>query len=280
MSPFTSTILSIIFLVAGAVAVYTMSALQGAKVTNTKAYKLVHMVAGWVFAALFLVIFFFMAARVRIYWEESSPRISIHVALSMALLALVIVKVSIKRLFPLLGKHYFMLGILTYSLSFAMVGITAGYYIIWRYEERSVASQEKLGVDMLELNLGKELFIEKCTTCHLLKEIMTPRSPGAWAKVVSEMIEIAEPRIKPAEGEQILNYLSKTHGPVITGKAGATPVELHCLPCHEATEIYRQEHGRTGWTQIVRQMRQYDAELIPEDKIDDIVDYIMEKKQK
>jgi len=281
MSPLISTILSIIFLVAGGIAVYTLSALQGRKIENPKPYMRIHGIAGWVFAALFAVIFVFMLVRIKGYWEESSPRISIHVALATALVAMIALKVSIKRAFPQLGRHTFILGILIYAISFAMVGITAGYYLIWRYEERPALTQDKLQTHMLEENMGKELFIQRCSTCHLLKDIMAPRSAEAWAKVVNEMIEIAEPRIKPAEGEQIINYLSKTHGPALSEPAaGASPVEIHCLPCHKAAEVYAQEHGRAGWTEIVKQMRLYDAELIPEDKVDEIVNYLLENQRK
>ncbi len=80
MGPLLSTILSGIFLILGAVAVYTMVSVQGARsVSHPRVYLAVHRISGWLFAALFVVIFVFMLQRVEDYWEEASPRVNIHI---------------------------------------------------------------------------------------------------------------------------------------------------------------------------------------------------------
>ena len=132
---------------------------------------------------------------------------------------------------------------------------------------------------MLEERLGKELFIQKCSICHMLKDIMIPRSPKAWEKVVNDMISLAEPRITPDEGEQILNYLARTHVPkTFKGSPEATPVEKHCLPCHEATEVFAKRHSSAGWKEIVKQMAEYDSETVPSGKIDEIVEFLLKNQ--
>jgi nitrate/TMAO reductase-like tetraheme cytochrome c subunit len=281
LSPVVSTLLSGIFLLAGAIAVYTLSSLQGGrKVSNPGLYRQIHRVAGWAFVGLFVVVFVFMLARVEDYWEESSARIAIHVALACSLVVMLIAKVLIPRFFSGLGKNLFALGFTAYVLSFVMVAITAGYYLLWRYEEHPRISHRSWQSHMLEERIGKELFIQKCSICHVLNEIMTPRSAESWAEVVNDMILLAEPRITPDEGEQILFYLARTHTPApFKGPAEATLVEKHCLPCHNATEVYAESRGRVAWKEIVGQMVEYDPETVPSEKVDEIVEFLL-KNQK
>lgn len=281
MSPFLSTLLSGIFLGAGAVAVYTLIALQGGrKVSSPKLYIRIHRIAGWLCFALFTLVFVFMLARVENYWEESSPRIAIHVALACGLVVIFIVKVLIPRFFPTLRKNLFTIGFVAYVMSFVMVTISAGYYIIWRYEEFPRVSHKEKETHMLEERFGKELFIEKCSICHMLKDIMTPRSAEAWEKVVNEMISLAEPRITPDEGEQILHYLARSHiSKPFKGSPEATPVEKHCLPCHKPTEVFAERHSGAAWKEIVWQMTEYDAQIVPPDRIDEIVDFLLKQQQ-
>lgn len=276
MAPLLSTILSGIFLLFGAIAVYIMMSVQGARsVSNPKLYLIIHRILGWLFVALFIVISVFMLQRVGNYWEESSPRINFHVTLAVSLFSLLAVKIMIPRFFPKLRKNLFFLGIGVYLISFTLVGITGGYYLMRKLESAPYISHAKLDSHLLDEKLGKELFIEKCSTCHVLENIMRPRSAEAWEKVVNDMVVLAEPRITRDEGGQILHYLTMTQVPKPVIKPDeASLMQKHCLPCHDATEIFSKRYNRTGWTEIVKQMNQYDAELVPAEKIDEMVDFL------
>lgn len=280
MGPLWTTILSCVCLAFGAIAVYTMMARSGRDISKPERYRIFHAVSGWIFILLFLVIFVFMIIRVENYWEESSPRIAIHVTLAVALLLMLVVKASIPRIFPKLGRHLFALGFTAYLAAFTLVGITAGYYLIWRLEEMPYISHTRFSEHMVETmmdeRLGKELFITKCSTCHILENIMQPRSVESWESVVNDMVALAEPRINLDEASQILHYLSLTHVPRSPDASEqASPVERHCLPCHEATEIYQHHLGRPAWMEIVRQMHEYDPNIVPEDKMEEIVDFLV-----
>ena len=112
MNPLVSTILSILFLIVGGIAVAMMLSVQGrGKLQNPKLVIRIHKAMGWAYVALFLVLFFFMLGRIGGYWEESSARIALHVALSVGLFFLLIEKVIIPRSFPRLGKHLFSFGV-------------------------------------------------------------------------------------------------------------------------------------------------------------------------
>lgn len=280
MGPLVSSIVSGIFLVAGAVALYTMLSIQGGrKVSNPKLFVLIHKAAGWLFVLSFVVMFVFMLERIEDYWEESAARIALHVTLAVALFLLLAIKVLLAKYFKGLSKNLFPVGILVYLMAFTLVGITGGYYLMRLLSKTPYISHARLAERMYDERLGKELFITKCSTCHSLDRIMQPRSIASWEKVVNDMVAIADPRIKPDEAEQILYYLTQTHVPkAYEGTAEASLVDTHCLPCHNAQDIYMNHYNRTGWMEIVQQMNKYDPEIVPADKIGEIVDYLLQNQ--
>lgn len=280
MSPLLSAVISMIFLAAGGIAVYLMLRIEGGKETeNYQRLAGWHRLCGWFFGAIFIIMFLFMLARVENYWEESSPRIAIHVALAVTLFLLLLLKIAIPRYFKKLNKHLFLLGGATYLTAFTMVWIAAGYYFIWQYEESPYISHGEIPREMVDRELGKHLFIDKCSTCHLLENIMHRRSRKSWENVVNRMVEMAAPRIAPGEGAQILHYLTSTHVPEkqAYGK-DASPLAKYCLPCHAAREIRSKSYSRTGWKETVEEMRGYAPELIPRDKTAEIIDYLVNLK--
>lgn len=278
LSPLWSTIISIVFLILGGIALYTMLAVQGRRqAPDYRRYATWHRVAGWLFVIFFLVMFVNMLQRVYDYWEESPALIALHVTLAVALVFLLALKVLIPRFYPKLLKNLFFLGATIYLLAFTLVWITAGYYLVRQYQGAPYILHAELPKHLLDVEMGKHLFINRCSTCHLLENIMRKRDVASWEEVVGRMIELAAPRIKPAEGVQILHYLIETHTPRTVEEG--TILEKHCLPCHKPMEILGVNYNRAGWRESVRQMREYGPEFIPEEKINEIVDFLMEMQQ-
>lgn len=280
MSPFPSAIVSIIVLLFGLVAVFAMITVQGGRTSKAAFYTRLHKWAGYSFAVLFMFLFATMLWRVEDYWEESSSRVVFHVVLSLMVFFLLSLKIFIARSHKHMSAHLFNLGVLAFALTFTSVGITAGYYAIWRAKKEPYISHAGITPGMEDIALGKELFITKCSTCHVLDTIMRDRSPVGWEKVVNDMVELAAPRITVDEGKQILNYLVNTHVPKpVEVTPETTIIQARCLPCHKATEIFKVKHTRAEWTSIVKQMHGNAPELIPLDKVSEIVDYLVETQQ-
>lgn len=277
VAPIWSSVLSLVFLGVGAVCLFLILMAQGRpQVEDYKRLARYHRWAGRLFSGLFFLLFIFMLARIEDQWEESSARIALHVALATALLVLIILKISIPRYFPKLRQHLFLLGVSIYVAAFTMVGITAGYYLIWKYEEVPYLSHAELSPKMLETAMGKQLFIEKCSTCHLLENIMHPRSEEAWEKIMTRMVALAAPRITPAEGGQILHYLALTHTPRSVGEGSL--LRMYCFPCHEKeSDILVENYSRSDWRESVRRMREYGPDIIPEEKVGEIVDFLVQE---
>ena len=281
MHPSVSSIVSILFLLIGAVALYSMMTKLGSQQTSHPSlHSKLHKFAGWIFIVLFLVFFIVMLGRLRNYWEELPSRLTLHIVLALVLFLLLLVKVTIARFFPSLAKNLFLLGLGAYIAAFTLVGITGGYYLIRRFEHLPYIYHAELPEQMLDERLGKELFISKCSTCHMLKDVMKPRSKEAWEKVANEMFLLAEPRITADEIGQLLYYLTSTHVPKpFTGSEDASIVEKHCLPCHEAKDIYEKRFSRAAWMEILEEMNGYGPELVPKEKLPEIADFL-ERTQK
>jgi hypothetical protein len=278
LTPLWSTIISIAFLILGGIALYTMLSVQGRRQPpDYRRYAAWHRVAGYLFVIVFVVMLIFMLQRVEDYWEESPARIALHVTFAVALFFLLTLKVLIPRFYPKLLKNMFVLGISVYLLAFTLVWITAGYYLVRQYHGTPYISHAELPEHILDAEIGKQLFISRCSVCHLLQDIMQPRDAASWESVVERMIELAAPRITPAEGAQIFHYLAATHTPQAVEEG--TLLEMHCLPCHKPREILEVNYSRSGWRQVVSRMREYGPEFVPEEKIEEIVDLLMEMQQ-
>ncbi len=239
-----------------------------------KRYLIVHKIFGYSFAALFLLMFIAMVWRAPVHWEGSSPRVAGHVALAVAVLFLLSLKILIPRYFRRLSGTLFGLGIIIYAMSFALFGVTGGYYIIRHAKDEPGVTYEE--IPHPDTELGKELFITKCSTCHVLRDIMRPREVESWKEVINKMVDLAAPRITVDEGSQILYYLSQTHVPERPSpQEEPSMLEQHCLPCHEAGEIRKRDHSRTEWRALVEQMHEYAPTIVPANKFDEIVDRLV-----
>lgn len=279
MSPAVSTAVTAVFLLAGALAVWTMTAmLSRADNSGRIPYRKIHRVSGWVFFLLLLLMFVTMFGRIENFWEESPPRIALHFALATALLFLAAVKVGAARYGKGLGKHLFGLGIGVYLLAFPMAIITGSYYIVRVLEGSPYLSHAALP-DHLDEQLGKTLLIDKCTTCHLLLDVLKPRTAPDWEETVSRMVALARPRIKPMEGRQILHYLVLNHTPreVTPEEREGTPFQRYCTYCHTWAEMEPHRLDQEGWEQVVRRMHGHAPELIPLERAGEIAAYFAER---
>ena len=193
-----------------------------------------------------------MTIRVAHYTDEFSSRITWHFSLAIALLCLLVIKISIPRIFPNLGRNLFSLGAGVYLLAFPVVVITAGYHIEKIITHEPYVYHGDFDKDFADERLGKEFLITKCSTCHVIETILKPRSEKAWGIVVNR-IALAQPKIRAGEASQILAYLGKNFAPKpIATTASASLIEKHCLPCHEEKEIeISLQSDRTYYQQII-----------------------------
>ena len=277
LSPKATTILSLLFVLAGSVSlVIMMGKLGGKQFARPEFATRVHRVMGWSFAVLYLFLLIVMIGRIERYWETAPARIAIHVALAVSLFVLLCVKIAIPRLFPGLSRHLFVFGVSVYLVAFVLVGITAGYYLLQTFRGVPYISHSTLPGRMEDPRLGLELFITRCSVCHPLRDILTPRKPKEWEAIVTRMVKLAEPRISPDEAGQVLDYLQATRVPKPSAPMARTSlVGRYCSACHVIEDIERRHFDRTEWTKIVSRMSKRAPDIVPPDNIKTIVDALV-----
>ena len=213
MSPEISTIVSILFLVLGTASVWTMMMRFGRQSTS-HTLLIIHKVSGWLFTLMFIVMTVVMTERMTRHWEQLSALTTIHGTLAVALLLLLTLKLVIPRFFPGLAKHLFLLGVSAFLLAFTLVGISAGYYLVLKIRKIPYISHNDLSNTDLDAQRGKQFLIVKCSTCHIVKDILgNYNSPEEWEKIVNRMVKLAAPQITPGEARQIIYFLATEYGP-------------------------------------------------------------------
>lgn len=212
MSPELSTIVSIVFLVLGAVSAGTMMMRLGRQSTDP-AFLIIHRVAGWLFVLLFVVMTAVMTERMTRHWEALSALNTMHGTLAVALLLLLALKVIIPRFFPGFAKHLFLLGLSTFLLAFTMVGVSAGHYLVLKIRKIPYISHNDLSNTELDAQRGKQFLIVKCATCHIVKDILSSNNSNEeWERIVNRMVKLAAPQITPGEARQIIYFLTTEYG--------------------------------------------------------------------
>jgi mono/diheme cytochrome c family protein len=279
MTPLPSAILTCVFILCGIAAMMIMlNRLGGTESQPTPRQILWHQFFGWVFAASFVVLFATMFVRFYSFWEEHPPRIVFHYTVAFAIPLLLFLKIAIPRKYPSLRKHLFQLGVVVLLLALLTAGSGLAHYFVRLTQKTPYLSHAPDKAEP-DLAMGKELFIERCGTCHLLENILRPRPAQNWEKVVEDMTMIAWPRIRPDEATQILFYLTETRSPK-DGGAGPSELQTHCFSCHETGEIFTKQRTRREWDAIVRAMTDIAPEKVPANQHDRIVDALVETQEK
>jgi uncharacterized membrane protein YuzA (DUF378 family) len=226
MSPEMSTIVSILFLVLGTASVWTMMMRFGRQSTSHR-LLLIHKVAGWSFTIAFAVMVAVMTERMTRHWEPLSALTTVHSTLAVTLLFLLTLKLVIPRFFPGLAKHLFLLGVSVFLIAFTLVGISAGYYLVLKIRKVPYISHNDLTNTELDSQRGKQFLIVKCSTCHIVKDILVKNTPEEWEKIVNRMVKLAAPQITPGEARQIIYFLATEYSTRSGGPAPrpASPVK-------------------------------------------------------
>lgn len=273
MPPLPSALLACALLLCGAAAVVVMMNRLGRPESQPLPRQVVlHRVFGWAFTAAFVVLFGTMFGRLYAYWEEDPARVVLHYTAAFALLLLLVLKVAIPRLYPGFRKHLFAIGVSVFALAFLTAASALSHYLVRVTQRMPYLSRAALSTAP-DLELGKQLLIERCRTCHILDEILRPRPAEAWGTVVEAMTRLAWPRIRPDEAQQILHYLVATRVP--QGPAagtGHTLLDEHCLICHEPAEIFARSRTRQEWDGVVRRMSNMAPDLVPDSRHASLVD--------
>jgi len=183
--------LSIAVAVSALVAVFTMyEALgrDGSRFSPERLKKL-HRLNGLIYLLLFAVIAYFCLSHLAVTKSEPSPRGALHGVLSLAVLAVLALKVLTLRFYRRFYSHARVYGIVAALLTAGMVGTSGGYYLLVHGFAPAPAAEPggksallipapALRTDRASISKGKGLYEEKCTPCHDPESNETIVGPG------------------------------------------------------------------------------------------------------
>lgn len=199
---FLKALLSLLLFVLASAGMYVMFETFGRSTPRfaVDRMKSIHKIVGYLYVALFvfisyLCIGFAMASR-----NDPSPRAALHIVLALSIAVLFLLKVLYVRVYRQFYAHAKTIGVAIGLLSFVLVGLSGGFYLITSrfgrdltvdksvyYELKgpllTVRQLERPGievirVDALSIARGRTLFESKCAICHDPNGTRTIVGPG------------------------------------------------------------------------------------------------------
>jgi hypothetical protein len=187
----TSILLGLVFVLLGGINVWlVLEAWSRVKTAKASARMLaLHRVGGYLFIALFCVMAYLMIGRIRAGGGDSSPTVTLHLALAMILPPLLFIKVLIARYYR--NQHSLLLpiGLTVFVLAFVLVTSAVGPYLA-RASKTEEVSIDPSHAPTVTINLteASELMQKRCSKCHSLDRVVGARKDAqGWLATVNRI---------------------------------------------------------------------------------------------
>ena len=156
MQAHINSIIAVFFLLIGAIAVGLMLELKGKPKDRlmNRQMILAHRILGYAFVVLYMIMLYIMIVKSSNYQEELSPRAILHVAMAVALMPLIVIKILIARRYKVMTGRLLGLGVGILITAFVLSSITAGHYLL-HYEDISYTSITAVDSDILDEKTGR-----------------------------------------------------------------------------------------------------------------------------
>jgi ferredoxin-NADP reductase len=237
------------------------------KAANASARMLaLHRIGGYLFIALFCVMTYFMAARLRGGGVDSSATVTIHLALAMILSPLLFIKVLIARYYKNQHSLLMPIGLTIFVLAFVLVASTAGPYLMRTSKiERVSIDPARMPPVAIDMNMASDLTQKRCSKCHNLDRVVGARKDAqGWVATVDRMRQIPGAGISEADAQIIVSYLAsqaqaKGSGADVKLEVARALVDQRCGRCHSLDRVYKAVEAPAKWREIVTRMVGYAA---------------------
>ncbi len=212
--------LSLMLLLLTLLAMFTMFEVLGRteKRFNVTTLMKIHRLNGKIYFALYLIIAYFCLDFILETKTDLSPRATFHGVFALAVIVLLLLKVSFVRIYRQFYGYVKTLGILIALITFGMVGTSGGYYLLITkfgtdvifkkiVNEKKRVSKETmiiLKTDSESIRKGKELYDSKCFFCHNPDSTNKIIGPGHKGILKNPVLPVSK---RPATPENIVNQL-------------------------------------------------------------------------
>jgi ferredoxin-NADP reductase len=264
----TSIALGFVFILLGGINVWlVLEAWTRVKTARTSSRMLtLHRIGGYLFIGLFFVMGYFMVARLRDGGPDTSPTVTIHLALAMVLFPLLFIKVLIARYYKNQLGLLMPIGLTIFVLAFVLIASTTGPYLARATKIEQVSIDPgNLPPVKIDLNQATDLVQKRCSKCHNLDRVMGARKDArGWLGTVSRMRSLPGAGISEADAQTIVAWLSSQNQPQGSEKAGQMEVaralvDQRCGRCHTLDRIYKTVQTPEQWRETVGRMVEYAA---------------------
>ncbi len=260
MSPQLTSALGYLFVIIAAIQVWLMLEVTGRQKPkfNPEKLSLLHRINGYLFVAIYLVMLVIMTRKVIQSNAPLDAKSIIHWVLAISLLPLLFVKILIVRFYPKAFSQALPIGVSILVIAMALVTITGGYYFIKSLTGKYISRIDPSAA-YLDIDVGRELVIQKCNKCHDLTRVFTMvKTPESWQETVNRMQERDPTWLAPDQVEQIVYFLSERQN--INKAEQVTPVQVEtmlltkCSKCHNLDRAFAQRRTEHEWKILVKRM--------------------------
>lgn len=223
MDTATNALLGMMFLLLSAAGTFLMFKLwaypfdhERLKSSAPPGLMLLHRLIGYAYGIIYIVLMLQMVPRLWSYQVEFPARTVMHLTLGMTIGVLLVVKVSIVRLFKHLESTLVpFLGTALFVCTFLLIGLSVPFALKEQMLERSAKGGTAFSAENVErvklllpkaglpedaqpeelatvgsLKQGREVLLSKCVQCHDLRTVLLkPRTPDQWVQTVARMAE-------------------------------------------------------------------------------------------
>lgn len=205
------SILGVIFLLAGIIALFSMLTLMGRteRKASEKLLRRLHKGSGLVFAILLLVISYLCMK----YWVSAGDQIStravFHGVLAFAVIIIFVLKLLIVRFYKQFLKFVPVMGMTVFVLSFVVFKTSAGFFFLRtlcaKPESTAVSIPSPATLQGMA-ERGSALFNSKCASCHYAEREEAKHGPGLKNILKKDLLPSSK---RPASVENILLQLKR-----------------------------------------------------------------------
>jgi len=264
-----SIALGVVFIVLGGINVWlVLEAWARVKATKTGSRMLaLHRIGGYLFIGLFFVMAYFMVAWLRNGGADTSPTVTIHLALAMILSPLLFIKVLIARYYKTQQGLLMPIGLTIFVLAFVLIASTTGPYLA------RASKIEQVSIDpgrvppvKLDLNQASDLMQKRCAKCHNLDRVVGARKAAqGWLATVSRMRSMPGAGISETDAQTIVSWLASQNKPQGSEKTAQMEVaralvDQRCGRCHALDRVYKTVQSPEQWRETISRMVAYAAD--------------------
>jgi len=179
----------------------------------------------------------------------------------MLLSPLLFVKVLIARYYKSYYGFLLPIGLLIFVLSFVLVAIAAGPYLIRNTNIRSVSLEEiNLPNATIDLTQAASTMDQRCSKCHNLERVVAARKDArGWLATVNRMRKLPASGISEQDVKTIVSFLVSQNPPEQSGQRASfvvakALVNQRCSACHSLDRVYHAAKTPAEWRDTVALM--------------------------